>query len=92
METHFQVEFARSVVSVKNESLRRSLDVQSSLWKNSALFSSHIAKAFDVVCSSSKSPFVGTKKARKSRKVAGSKGAKKPAADPASGNGNINVD
>lgn len=90
--THFQIENARLGVSAGDELLRQSTDVQSSLEKCSALFSSRFAKASDVERSASKSLSVDTKKTRNLREASGLKGAKKHAGCLSSGNDVIDVD
>lgn len=75
METHFQDDSARLAVSAGEELLQRSSDVQRSLGKSPALFSSRVTKPLDVG-SSSKSPSASVKKTKKPRKAACSKGPK----------------
>lgn len=89
---HFQVESAHFAVSAGDELLRHSSDAQSSLRKNSVLFSSCVTKALDVGSSNSKSPSVSAKKIKRPRKASGLKGAKKTADGPSSSNDNIVVD
>lgn len=58
--------------------------------KNLALIDSRVSNALDV-SSSSKSPSVGAKKAKRLRSASGPKGAKKPNEGSSSGNDNVGV-
>lgn len=66
-EIHFQVELARSAMSVDAELLRRSPSAQSSLEISPSLFSSRVMKALHVV-SSCESASTGVKEARVHKK------------------------
>lgn len=78
-EKHFKFESACLSVCARDEFLHRSLDVNSSLRKMSALCISQVAKAFDLGSSSSRSPSVRRMKAKKPCEALSSKGTKKPA-------------
>lgn len=71
--------------------MRRASDLWSSLGKSSALISRCVANALNVGSSSSKSPSVCSKKAKKPRRASGSKGEKKAAEGPSRDNANIDV-
>lgn len=77
------------MVNEREKQLRRSLYAQSFLEKSSAVISSRVTEALDMVSSSSQSPFAGEKKEIRPCKASGSTGAKKPTEVPTSDNDNI---
>lgn len=90
MEIYFQVYTALLSENGRTVMLRQSSDVQSSLGKSSALFSSRVTKPVDVGNINSKRPSVGAKMA-KPRNESSSKGLRKPAEDVTCDNDNTDV-
>lgn len=78
-------------VGAGDELLRQFSDVQSALRKRSALFSSHVTKAFDVRCTG-KSPSACAKKTMKVHKASGPMVPEERSEHPGSGSNSVGVE